>query len=68
MKIKLIEEKCPAQVDFCQPIMQCPIHAISFHKDENALFGGKIIIDQTQCNQCKICIDLCCGQALICDF
>jgi NAD-dependent dihydropyrimidine dehydrogenase PreA subunit len=64
MKIRLIEEKCPAQVEFCQPIMRCPTHAISFIKDDDALLGGRIIIDQAQCNECKICIALCCGQAL----
>jgi ferredoxin len=65
MKILILEEKCPAQKDICQPLVQCPSQAIIYKEDIEALFGGRIFIDEDKCDDCKICIDLCCGNAII---
>jgi Pyruvate/2-oxoacid:ferredoxin oxidoreductase delta subunit len=65
MRVKIIDERCPAQTDICQPIKQCPAKAITYKADLEAPLGGRMSIDQDKCDGCGICIDLCCGQAII---
>ncbi len=62
--IEIIKEKCPAQKDICQPLIQCPLQAISFVEDMNEMMGGRIMVDNTKCDGCALCVDLCCGQAI----
>jgi Pyruvate/2-oxoacid:ferredoxin oxidoreductase delta subunit len=65
MKAEIIGEKCPAQYNLCQPLKQCPLKAIIYEEDINEPLGARIVIDDKVCNGCGICVDLCCGQAII---
>lgn len=65
MKVEILSEKCPAQMDICKPIRLCPNGAIIYKADIGAPLGGTISIDDSKCDSCGICIDLCCGQALV---
>ncbi len=65
MKVEIITEKCPAQYNICQPLMQCSLQAIIYVEDMNEPLGGRILIDYHKCDGCGICVDLCCGQAII---
>ncbi len=58
------KRKCPAQNELCQAIPACPSGAISYVSDENEPLGGKIVIDDALCNDCGLCIEACCGQAM----
>jgi NAD-dependent dihydropyrimidine dehydrogenase PreA subunit len=49
---------------YLPPLLQCPTQAVIYNEDSEALFGGHIIIDADKCDDCKICIDLCCGNAI----
>jgi ferredoxin len=58
------KRKCPAQDELCKAIPACPNGAISYKADENEPLGGKIMIDDSLCNDCGACIEACCGQAI----
>lgn len=64
MKPYLNKRKCPAQKALCQPILACPMGAISYVEDEQEPLGGKILFDEAQCNGCGHCVTACCGQAI----
>ena len=64
MTAVLNKRKCPAQNFMCQPITACPTGAITYQEDENEPLGGKILINSELCNDCGLCIDACCGQAI----
>jgi ferredoxin len=64
MKPSVDKRKCPAQNELCKAIPACPTGAISYVEDENEPLGGKIVIDETLCNDCGLCVDACCGQAI----
>ncbi len=50
--------------DYCPPIQECPEKVISYVKDKSARLGGRIVIDNEKCNECGICIPICCGSAI----
>lgn len=64
MKPVINKRKCPAYGEICKAIPACPNEAISYQKDEAEPLGGKILIDETKCNDCGACIEACCGQAI----
>lgn len=55
---------CPAQKAVCQAIPACPNEAISYQEDDAEPLGGRILIDETKCNDCGACVQACCGQAI----
>ena len=65
INIEIIKEKCPAQKEICQPLLQCPRQAITYVEDFNEMMGGRMEIENTKCDGCAICVDLCCGQAIL---
>ena len=58
------KRKCAAQENICLPITTCPAGAITYSADENEPLGGKIKIDAALCNDCGLCVEACCGQAI----
>jgi len=58
------KRKCAAQENICLPITTCPSEAIAYVADDNEPLGGRIIIDITLCDDCGVCVDACCGQAI----
>ncbi len=64
MTAVLNKRKCPAQNFMCKPITICPNGAISYQADENEPLGGRILINSELCDDCGLCIDACCGQAI----
>ncbi len=64
MKPIINKRKCPAQNELCKAVPACPAGAISYVKDEKEPLGGKIVIDETLCNECGICVEECCGSAI----
>jgi len=64
MKPVINKRKCPAQNELCKAIPACPSGAISYIADENEPLGGKIVIDETLCTECEICVEECCGHAI----
>ncbi len=58
------KRKCPAQNEICKVISACPTGAISYVADKSERLGGKIVIDEAACNDCGICVEECCGNAI----
>jgi ferredoxin len=56
--------KCPVQEQMCKAIPACPKGAITYQADENEPLGGKILIDTELCDNCGLCVEACCGQAI----
>jgi NAD-dependent dihydropyrimidine dehydrogenase PreA subunit len=64
MKPVINKRRCPAQKEICKAIPACPAEALTYVVDENELMGGKIVVDESLCNECGICVEKCCGQAI----
>jgi len=58
------QRKCAAQEQICKAIPACPNGAVRYEADEAAPLGGRIVIDERQCNECGACVQACCGQAI----
>lgn len=56
--------KCIVNMDLCTVIDQCERKAISYIKDDNEPFGGRISINYSKCKECGDCARLCCGNAI----
>jgi Pyruvate/2-oxoacid:ferredoxin oxidoreductase delta subunit len=65
LKPYVIKKKCPAQKDICKVIPICPTGAIRYLADEAEPLGGRIVIDETLCNGCGLCVTECCGLAIV---
>jgi Fe-S-cluster-containing hydrogenase component 2 len=64
MSVIINKRKCPAQKEMCMAIPACPNEAISYQLDDQEPLGGKILIDESKCNDCGACVDACCGHAI----
>jgi NAD-dependent dihydropyrimidine dehydrogenase PreA subunit len=64
MKPVINKRKCPAQKEMCRVIPACPTQAMAYIEDENEPLGGKIVIDEALCNECGLCVQECCGNAI----
>jgi len=64
MKVQIDLNKCSVQLEICKPLIDCPNTAIIYTKDDNAILGAKLEIDETKCDGCGICIPICCGDAI----
>lgn len=64
MKVQIDLNKCTVQPEICKPLIVCPNKAIIYLKDDNAILGSKLEIDETKCDGCGICIPICCGDAI----
>lgn len=64
MKVQIDLNKCSVQLEICKPLIDCPNKAILYLKDENAILGAKLEIDEAKCDGCGICIPICCGDAI----
>jgi len=64
MKPVIDMRKCPAQENLCTVIPACPTGAVLYVPDQQAPLGGRIVIDDTLCDECGLCVSQCCGQAV----
>jgi Pyruvate/2-oxoacid:ferredoxin oxidoreductase delta subunit len=64
MKPTLIKKRCPVIKEICKVIPACPTGAVRYVQDEQEPLGGRIVIDETLCNSCGLCVTECCGQAI----
>jgi len=64
MKVQIDLNKCSVQLEICKPLIDCPKKAIIYLKDDNAILGAKLEIDEAKCDGCGICIPICCGDAI----
>lgn len=64
MTIIVNKRKCPAQADICTVIKACPNEAIRYVEDEQEPLGGRIEIEVALCDDCGLCIEVCCGHAI----
>lgn len=64
MKVQIDLNKCSAQLEICKPLIDCPNKAFIYFKDENAVLGAQMEIDEAKCDGCGICIPICCGDAI----
>lgn len=58
------ERKCPAVEQICKAIPACPREVIRYEQDDSLPLGGRILFDEERCDDCGICIEACCGQAI----
>ncbi len=65
MKPSIDARKCPAQEKVCTVIPACPTGAVRYVADSKAPLGGRIVIVDALCNECGLCVSVCCGQAII---
>jgi Pyruvate/2-oxoacid:ferredoxin oxidoreductase delta subunit len=64
MKPVINKRKCPMQGQICKAIPACPHGAILYIADKEAPLGGRIIIEYEKCDECGICVNECCGDAI----
>ena len=64
MRPFILKEKCSAQPGICPPLKECPQKAVFYVEDENEAIGGRIEIDDSKCDGCGICVDICCGNSI----
>jgi ferredoxin len=67
MKPSVNTKKCPAQEKVCTVIPACPTGAVRYEPDAKAPLGGRIVIENALCNECGLCVSVCCGQAVVVD-
>ena len=58
------KRRCPAQDKICKAIPACPRGAIRYVEDATERLGGKIVIDESLCDGCGVCVTECCGSAI----
>jgi len=64
MKLSIDTRKCPAQGKICTVIPACPTGAVRYEPDPKIRLGGRIVIDDELCNECGLCVTVCCGHAI----
>lgn len=64
MRPYINDRQCYVDPRICTAIKACPQNAISYIENEDLPLGGKIIFDYEKCQECGICADVCCGQAI----
>lgn len=65
MKPSIDARRCPAQDKVCTVIPACPTSAVHYELDPQAPLGGRIVIMAALCNECGLCVSVCCGQAIV---
>jgi NAD-dependent dihydropyrimidine dehydrogenase PreA subunit len=64
MKAKISQERCCANPEFCEPLKQCPMEAVYYTPDEEAILGARIDVNNENCNGCGICVPICSANAI----
>ena len=65
MNLSIDTRKCPAQEKVCTVIPACPTGAVRYEPDAKSKLGGRIVIVDELCNECGLCVTVCCGQAVV---
>jgi Pyruvate/2-oxoacid:ferredoxin oxidoreductase delta subunit len=64
MKPIIDKRKCPAQVNICGVMAACPTGAIIYVEDEREPLGARMVLDETRCTGCGLCVAACACNAI----